>query len=341
LRPDEIILYPVVLPDRVELLYLRGGGDGRFHRLPPKTAYDREKVAALVNVMRFSIVQQSEEWRAPSRELYDLLISPFESQLRSTGTLVVIPDATLSALPFAALTDSHDRYLIQKTRIDIAPGLAYAQPGAIRGGRKAFVVAASLDRDVKLPFGSFEKLRNFESEARFAAGMDGDGAVRRGIYIKDFTRASLISTLKARQVDVLHLATHASFNGGTDKSFIVANGDFISLTDLRQIISTNRAFGNDLDLLVLSACETAVGDDKSSLGLAGAAVQSGARGAIASLWPVDDDSGAQLMHGFYDSYRRGAAKAEAMQASEVAMLQTPRYRAPFYWASMILVGGWR
>jgi CHAT domain-containing protein len=167
------------------------------------------------------------------------------------------------------------------------------------------------------------------------------GRSRFGLYIQAFDRANLTDALQRNDVDVLHLATHASFNGGTDRTFIVANGDFISLSDLSEMLDFSRAHGHQLDLLILSACETAVGDDKANLGLAGAAVQSGARGVIASLWQVNDESTSLLMKGFYDGYRRGDGKAEAMQASQLAMLRTPRFRAPYYWASLILVGGWR
>ena len=165
--------------------------------------------------------------------------------------------------------------------------------------------------------------------------------MQQGLYLRDFDRATLTDALETNDVDVLHLATHASFNGGTNRTFIVANGDFISLADLSGMLSASRARGRQLDLLILSACETAVGDDKANLGLAGAAVQSGARAVIASLWQVNDESTSLLTKGFYDAYRQGATKAQAMQTTELAMLRTPRFRSPYYWASLILVGGWR
>ena len=340
LRADEIILYPVLLPDRVEIIYLRGGGDGQFRRLQPNGNYNREKVAALVDSLRGALFARARTgWEAPSRELYDLLIKPIEGQLDPRQTLVVIPDSTLSALPFAALKAADNRYLIQKTRLVIAPGLAYAQPGSVRAGRRAFVAAGSLDHDVPLSFGTFPKLMNASSEARMAAGWVGATHVGSGYYMKDFSADDLRSVLLTHDVDVLHLATHAEFSGGTDRSFIVANGGFITLRELSTIISDSKVHGKVLDLLVLSACETAVGDDRSSLGLAGAAVQSGARGAIASLWPVDDESTKNLMFDFYAAYRGGASKAGAIQTAELKAMGLKQN--PYYWASLILIGGWR
>ncbi len=345
LTSEELILYPVLLPDRVEVIYLRGDGNGQFRRLPPNTAYNRAKVALLVNGLREDLTENpaanSGKWRKPADELYRLLIGPVEGQLDPNKTLVVIPDATLSALPFAALRPLDDkRFLIEKTRLVIAPSLAYAQPGLVRQGRQAFVAAGSLDRDVPLAFGqSFAKLANAAGEAKLAAGWDGANHVKPGRYMPDFTADDLRKALRTEPVDILHLATHASFSGGADKSFIVANGGFIGLRELSQIIADNKAHGKLLDLLVLSACETAVGDDSSSLGLAGAAVQSGARGAIASLWPVDDESTKNLMVNFYKSYRSGAAKGEAIRYAEMTVMK--RNPNPYYWGSLILVGGWR
>jgi CHAT domain-containing protein len=106
------------------------------------------------------------------------------------------------------------------------------------------------------------------------------------------------------------------------------------------LISESKARGRQLDLLVLSACETALGDDNASLGLAGAAVQSGARGAIASLWEINDFYTRRLMVDFYAQYRLGKSKAEALRFAERDVMSRKR-NDPNLWASLILVGGWR
>jgi CHAT domain-containing protein len=341
LQKGEIILYPIVLRNRVEILLMKGGGGTTYQRLTPNTNYTRKDIQRLVASMRLSILTHKKQWVQPSRELYDVLIHPIENLLTDQSTLVIIPDSTLSGLPFAALSDASGKFLVERARLDIAPGLAYAQPGPARAGRRAFVLAGSLDRDMTLSFVSFARLDNAPIEASYATGASIGGKSRQGMYVKDFDSARLTDALERNEVDVLHLATHASFNGGSDRTFIVANGDFISLTNLSGMLSASRARGHPLDLLILSACETAVGDDKANLGLAGAAVQSGARSVIASLWQVNDESTSLLTKGFYDAYRGGAGKAEAMQASQLAMLRKTRFKAPYYWASLILVGSWR
>ena len=141
---------------------------------------------------------------------------------------------------------------------------------------------------------------------------------------------------------MLHLATHASFNGRSDRAFIVANGETILLSELRQILAQNRTRGDELDLLVLSACETAVGDDEASMGLAGAAVQAGARSAIASLWPVNDAGTAQLMTNFYQLYRDGRSKSAALREAQLALITGGGMNAdPNIWAAFTLLGAWR
>jgi CHAT domain-containing protein len=344
LAEGEVMLYPVLLPDRLELLYVAGGagGEARFRRLQPNRDIDRQAVSQLVETMVISLSgDEDESWRAASRKLYDLLIRPIEGELKPGGTLAIVPDGALRALPFAALIDRDGRYLVQKTRISVAPALAYSQPGAGEARGREQLVAAALEMEVNLPAGDFEKLNGTAEEAKTAAIVDGK-RIARAEVLENFHKADLVGALTRQQVDVLHLATHASFNGRSDRAFIVANGEVILLSELRQILAANRTRGDELDLLVLSACETAVGDDEASMGLAGAAVQAGARSAIASLWPVNDIGTAQLMKDFYQLYRDGRSKSAALQGAQVKMIERGGgYADPNIWAAFTLLGAWR
>jgi CHAT domain-containing protein len=340
LRAGEIVLYPVLLSDRVELLYAAGGEGADFHRLAPNRDFDRDTVSALIDTLRASATRQDDGWREPSRRLFDLLIAPIEARLGPGTTLVIMPDGPLRALPFAALTDRDGRFLVERTRLSVAPALSYSQPGADRAGRRMSVVAAALEREVDLPAGDFAKLGGAADEARAAQ----DAAGRRPTPLLgediDFTRASLRAALEHERPSVLHLATHAAFNGRSDRSYIVAGDELIPLSDLREMIAATRRRGDPLDLVVLSACETAIGDDQAGMGLAGAAVQAGTSSALASLWPVNDTSTGELMEAFYGAYRGGATKAEALRTAQLSLLG--RYRGdPFYWAGFTLIGGWR
>ena len=96
-----------------------------------------------------------------------------------------------------------------------------------------------------------------------------------------------------------------------------------------------------LDLLVLSACDTASGDDRAVLGLAGFAVRSGARSTIATLWPVKDKAASLLMTEFYEQLKQpGATKAQALQRAQMNLLGKTDFKDPFFWSAFVLVGSW-
>ncbi len=337
LTGGETLLYPILLDDRVELIVSTGAGaNAHYERLPIGERAGRREVARLVTDLVASMSEGGgDAWREPAARLYQLLIAPIEGRLTPGGTLVIVPDGPLRALPFAALVDAEGKYLIERTRLSIAPALAYSQPGRPRGDRKLDIVAAALEREVALPAGTFPKLDGTHDEAQAAVGPGGK-------VIENFHEADLRTALGQGHVDVLHLATHAAFNGRSDRSFIVANDEAIPIADLRGLIQNGRGRGDELLLLVLSACETAVGDDQASMGLAGAAVQSGAESAIASLWEVNDAGTLALMKGFYTRYRGGMGRAEALRGAQLELIKSGGDLAdPQIWAAFTLLGGWR
>ena len=338
LKPGEFILYPILLPDRLELLYAKAG-EGGYHRVPANRSVDRRKLARLAEQMTLSLANGQEDWQAASSELYRLLIKPIESQLGSNATLAIIPDGPLRAVPFAALTDEQGHFLVERAKVAVSPALAYSQPGTTLDSQHAAIVAASLQREIDLPYGYFPKLEGTAAEAQIAAAA---GDAHRSRFIPDFTKADLVTALSRSNVDVLHLATHAAFNGNSERAFIVANGDFITLPELRSIVERNARRGDQLALLILSACETAVGDDEATMGLAGAAVEAGAQSAIASLWQVNDVGTSALMQNFYQNFRGGEGRAEALRRAQLAMIARGGAGAdPNIWAAFTLLGAWR
>ncbi len=341
LRPGETLLYPLLLPNRVELLFV-AGGDGAggapvYRRLPPIPT-GRGEVARLVDQMVLAMSGSGNgDWRAASRRLYDILIAPVADRLVPGSTLAIVPDGPLRALPFAALIAPDGRFLIERTALSLLPALAYAQPAGDRRENDLRIVAASLQRQMTLPVGFFSELAGTAEEARVAASFARDGRL-----LPDFTRAELQSALAGRRIDVLHLATHASFNGRSDRAFIVANGEVVRLSELREMIDRSRVRGEPLDLIVLSACETAVGDEESTMGLAGAAVQAGARSVVGSLWQVNDAGTAELMRQFYRRYSEGGGRAEALRGAQLALLSAGGDNAdPNVWAAFAWLGAWR
>lgn len=334
LAAGEMLLYPVLLKDRVELIYARSGSD-RFERLTSPERVGREEIARLAQLMALEASSGGDGWREPAHRLFDIIVKPVLAQAPDAATLIVVPDGPLRSIPFAALLDDQQRFLVERARVVVAPALGYADPGRPIARDPRSVLALSLAREVDLPAGKFPKLEGTTEEARAAAGSSG-------LLIEDFRKTDLERGLASRRIDVLHMSTHASFNGRADRAFIVANGEAIRLGELRGMIADNQARGDLLNLLVLGACETAVGDDQASMGLAGAAVQAGAQSALASLWQVNDLGTAALMRAFYDNLRQGKSKAEALQTAQLSLIRSgPEFANPNIWSAFVLLGGWR
>ena len=335
LKPGEVLLYPLLLEDRIELLYATGDDSARgYRRIPPDRSRNRAMIAALAQRMTASLSGASSDWEAASRELHAALIAPIIPLLGPEATLIVVPDGPLRQISFAALMDAEGTFLMEQARLAVVPALSFAAPGMRDTDPE--IIAASLEKELDLPVGRFTRLEGTASEAAMAAGQDG-------VLLTDFDRADLAAALAKRAASVLHLATHAAFNGRTERSFVVANGEAISLPELRAMLSANSLRGQGLQLLVLSACETAVGDDDQAMGLAGAAVEAGAASALASLWEVSDAGTAALMEAFYRHYRAGAGRARSLQLAQIELARggDGQWTDPGIWSAFTLVGSWR
>ncbi len=218
LRAGEVVLYPVLLNDRVELLYAAGSEGGIFKRLTPNREFNAERVTKLVNELRASLSrppsagQGPPAWQDSARTLYNLLIAPIESKLDQQSTLVVLPDGALRLLPFDALLDRSGHFLVERTRLVIAPALAYSQPGLDRQGPAATIAAGTLDKPVTFNHVSYPALFGGEAEAQAAAASRAANG-KAGYLIPILTEPNLVSTLASGRFErPPHLATHAAFN---------------------------------------------------------------------------------------------------------------------------------
>ncbi|WP_442947443.1 CHAT domain-containing protein [Nostoc sp.] len=159
---------------------------------------------------------------------------------------------------------------------------------------------------------------------------------------QEFTRSALQNRINSLNFPVVHLATHGQFSSKAEKTFIVAWKDRIYVKQFNQLVRTieqNRP--EAIELLVLSACQTAAGDERAGLGIAGVAFQAGARSTIASLWNLDDESTSVLMNEFYQELaNKKLTKAEALRRAQLALLQNPKYKRPMFWAPYVLLGNW-
>ncbi|NJO20217.1 MAG: CHAT domain-containing protein [Spirulinaceae cyanobacterium RM2_2_10] len=159
---------------------------------------------------------------------------------------------------------------------------------------------------------------------------------------QEFTRDNFAHQVQTLAPNVVHLATHGQFGSSQAETFLLTWDGRLNVRELAELLQ-NRDVSHDnpLELLVLSACDTAAGDERAVLGIAGFAVRSGARSTVATLWPVRDNVAAEVMAQFYKTFRQpGITKVEALRRAQRSLLAEERFNAPFFWASFIVVGNW-
>ncbi len=156
-----------------------------------------------------------------------------------------------------------------------------------------------------------------------------------------FTRPALQQSLERTPFTVVHLASHAIFTGDPKGSFVLTWDGRLDMDELERLVRLSRYRDEPVELLTLSACQTAAGDDRSALGLAGVAVKVGARSALASLWDLEDEAAQALVTRFYAGLLEpGVNRAEALRRAQLSLIAEPRTRRPFFWASFLLIGSW-
>lgn len=276
---------------------------------------------------------------APHAEaLHQALIEPVKRHLTRERIrhLAIIPDGPLAGIPFSALRDAQRaRFLIEDMSVSVAPGLSLVpaspdQPGA------AGVLLAGLSEAVD----GFGALPAVVREIQGIADLHPSSPPPR--LNADFSREAVLEAVAGGNSPVIHLATHAEFAADADGTFLLARNGRISMDDLEAMIRPRKFVGTPVDLLVLSACRTAAGDDRAALGLAGAAVKSGARTVVASLWQVEDEASSDLMVSFHRRLAsRTGGKAEALRQAQLEAMRGDAAVHPYYWASFILIGDWQ
>ncbi|NER92402.1 MAG: CHAT domain-containing protein [Symploca sp. SIO1B1] len=327
------VVYPIILPDRLAVIVSRPGKP-LFHY---ETKLPQAQIENAIDQLRLYLSPHffDEDLLRESQKLYDWLIKPAEAELVANDieTLVFVLDGSLRSLPMAALHDG-EQYLIEKYSIALTPGLQLLEPQPLKLEEfKALTAGLSEPRQ------GFSALPAVEEEVNQIAS-----EVPSAILLNsEFTSEQLRTEISSVPFPVIHLATHGQFSSKAQETFLVTWDGNLKVEDLAQLLQTRKQdITNPLELLVLSACQTATGDKMAALGLAGLAVRSGARSTLATLWQVNDESTAEFMVEFYSSLTQqsGITKAEALRTAQIKLLEQPQYQHPFYWAPFVLVGNW-
>lgn len=324
------IIYVIPFEDRTELLVGLASEMKRF-----KVPTSAEKLTAEVRQFRRNLETRSTyAYLEQAEELHDWLIKPIHPLLteRRIDTLVFVPDGALRTIPFSALYDGK-QFLIQKFAVAVAPGLSLVEPRPLEE-KKTRLLLGGLSEAVQ----GFPPLDFVPGELKSIEPLYRS----RTLLNQDFVLPALREKLTEEQYSIVHIASHGQFGRDASQTFVLTHDTKLTLNDLEALIRPSQYRGQPVELLVLSACQTAAGDDRAALGLAGVAVKAGARSALATLWFVNDQSTSVLVTELYNQLRQnpGLSKAKALQAAQVKLISDRRYRHPCYWSPYLIIGNW-
>ena len=158
---------------------------------------------------------------------------------------------------------------------------------------------------------------------------------------KGFSSASLEKELQNKEFSIVHIASHGNFGSDVNNTFLLTYDDKLTMDKLSQYIGLFRFRSEPLELLTLSACETAAGDERAALGLAGVTIRAGARSALATLWHVNDQASSSLVGEFYKQLTSpSVSRAMALKNAQLKLMSDRSYEHPAFWAPFLLINNW-
>ena len=388
------VLYPVLLPDRLELLLQTSSGIARR-----TVAVSADELRTTAGRFASMLLGGVDAYGAQGRQLYTFLLSPFEELMTAQEivALIVVPDGALRLVPFAALHDGQ-RFAIEKYAISVATGLsmtntaspkvdARARASLIAGLSEPGSVVEKLTRTMTLQIiepdsaatevtmtrglAAVSQLRSFpttvgqsasspafatrslreiqELKTRLAlpgvkTEVDALTNITHGTTLlnEGFSIERFRNEAESGSFRILHIASHGVFGGSSETSFIMAHDDVLTINDLQSLLHAERFQKHPIELLTLSACQTAEGNDRSPLGISGAAIKARAKSVLGTLWPVEDNAARKLMEVLYGGLIDGGlSKTEALRQAQIALLHTAESAHPFFWAPFVLIGNWQ
>lgn len=328
--PSTVLIYPLILEDRLEIILFAPNTTPINRTVKIKKA----ELEAIVLEFKATLTDAgSEDYQEPAQELYNLLIKPIEAELTQAQakTIFYAPDSILRYVPLAALSDGK-QWLSEKYRINnlIAYTLSDFAP---KPKLEPNILAGAFGgKSGEKKFGQIGLPATLKEIAAISKTFPNSVTLLEN----NFSRQATESKFKSH--NILHFATHAEFNTGTpDNSFIIfGNGDRIRLSEITEWQIPN------VELIVLSACQTGVGKLGSGVEILGFGYQMqkvGAKNAIASLWSVDDAGTQALMEVFYKELRKGnVSSTEALHRAQVALIKSEQFSHPKYWSAFFVIG---
>jgi CHAT domain-containing protein len=268
-----------------------------------------------------------------ARQLYDWVVRPAQADLEKAGikTLVFVPDGALRTIPLSTLNDGKS-FLIEHYAVATSPGLTLTDPRPLAGVTPRILLA-----------GLTQSAQGFPALPAVKQEIAGIASLYPSTVLEDqtFQTADFKRDLALRPYTIVHVASHGEFGPNAQETFLLTHDGRINLNQLEALLGGTAYRDQPVELLALSACQTAAGDDRAALGLAGVAVKAGARSALATLWSVNDAASSRLVSDFYRKLgQTGINKAEALHEAQQALMADRRFRHPYYWSPFLLIGNW-
>jgi CHAT domain-containing protein len=338
--------------DPLEVLLITDRGKPIVKRVRNAT---RSQVVKVAQEFRNDLTsRRSRAYLASAKQLYRWFVAPLEEDLRSQEikNLVFIMDTGLRSLPLAALHDGSD-FIIANYSVGLMPSLSLTDT-RYANVKNEQVLAMGASR-----FSDQNPLPAVSTELSVITQQLWTG---RSFLNEAFTLENLQQARAQQPFGIVHLATHAEFQPG------MPNNSYIQLWNTKLTLNQLRQFGLNnpsVELLVLSACRTALGDKNAELGFAGLAVQAGVKSGLGSLWYVNDEGTLAFMTEFYEQLKQAPIKAEALRQAQLAMLKgnvrlegetlmttrnkfplppelaqlgSPDLSHPYYWSAFTMIG---
>ncbi|OCQ97216.1 hypothetical protein BCD64_15210 [Nostoc sp. MBR 210] len=331
------VIYAIILDDRLEVILKRPNQELSHYATPPQ-----QNIQEVVSRLYENLQEEGsyEEVQQDGQKVYNWLIQPIEKDLQDSKikNLIFVLDGALRKIPMASLYDGQ-QYLVEKYAVSLALGLQVREPKPLQRKTMKVLAASLTETPNNQGVSGFSRLANVAVEVQ---EIQKTGLAVQWIADQEFTTKNFNKKLNTADFDVVHLATHGLFGADRENTFVVTADGKLKIDDFDQLFSTqtqNRK--QKIDLLILSACQTATGNDQEVMGIAGTIVQAGASSAIASLWDLDDAASVPFMKEFYRNLGQpDISRAEALRLAQLSLLQNPQYDHPRYWAPYVLVGSW-
>lgn len=324
-----VVIYPIILSDRTDLLVSLPTGLRKF-----SIPIGADTLTQEIRKFRQRLEKRTtREYLPHAQKLYDWLVRPLEPDLALSAidTLVFVPYGSLRTIPMAALHDGKE-FVINKYAIATTPGLNLTDPRPIKR-KNVRVLSAGLTESVQ----GFPPLPSISVELEALHNLYG----AKVLLNQNFINPKLEKELREIPFTIMHIASHAQFEGDVKKTFLLTFNNRLTVDQLEQFVGLYKFREDPLELLTLSACDTAAGDDRAALGLAGIAIKAGASSALATLWHINDQATSELAVEFYRQLQNPTiSRAMALKRAQLKLLNDRRYEHPGYWSPFLLINNW-